>query len=236
MAKALDDDSLRAEILALFPIWRHDGLAPLTTIIGYATLLLDGKDENLTEQQKQFITMIRNVAMKACTAWHNPGDYIKLRFDFENIGWKWESVQLSEICNDILSSSFKYMNKSNVRVDVPNDLAAVRADRGWLSAAITNLLEPSIGYFYNPEFRSSISAQKGDDKHILVRISTGLELSMDDNYNSFESISSPGNSLSVASIILSKHGSRLEFRKLKKDNTEHKSDGTEFMFMLPIWQ
>jgi hypothetical protein len=81
-------DPISAEILKLFPIWRHDGLAPLTTIIGYTTLLLDGDIENLTEQQKQFITIVRNTAMKASTAWHNPGDYIKLSFDFENAGWK----------------------------------------------------------------------------------------------------------------------------------------------------
>jgi K+-sensing histidine kinase KdpD len=235
MPKA-SSDSFSTEVLELFPIWRHDGLAPLTTIIGYTTLLLDSKVENLTEQQKQFIISIRNAAMQASTSWHNPGDYIKLRFDFENTNWKWESVQLAEICDLILSNSFKYIKKSNVQVDVSNELVPVRADRGWLSTAITNLLEPSVGYLYNAEFKSSISAQESDDKRVLVRIRTGLELSIDDSYNSIESISSRGNSLSVASIILEKHGSRLEFRQIKTDDAEHKSQGTEFSFMLPIWQ
>jgi K+-sensing histidine kinase KdpD len=229
-------NSISAEILKLFPIWRHDGLTPLTTITGYATLLLEIQAENLTEQQKQFITMIRNAAMKASTSWHNPGDYITLSFDFENARWKWSSVQLSEICDMILSKSFKYINKSNVDVDISDKLAPVRADPDWLAIAIANLLEPSVGYLYNAEFRSSISAKKSDDDHVLVSISTGLELSMDESYKSIESISSPGNSLSVASMIFEKHESHLQFKRLRNDRNEYKSLGTEFEFSLPIWQ
>jgi len=236
MSKTSSDDSLRAEMLKLVPLWRHDGLAPLTSIIGYATLLLDSNAENLTEQQKQFIAVIRNVAMRASTSWHNPGDYVKLYFDFEHTNWQLESVQLSKICGTILSNSFKYINKSNVRVDIPADLALVKADSNWLSVAITNLLEPNVGYFYNAEFEASISAQRSDDSHILVRICTGLELPMDENSNSIESISSPGNNLSVANIILDKHGSRLLFKRLRKDNNEYESQGVEFEFVLPIWK
>jgi|SRR5215212_4772743 len=227
-------DSNNAEILKLFPLWRHEGLAPLTTIIGYTTLLLDNPAENLTEKQKQFITIIRDTAMKASGAWHSPGDYITL--SFENTDWEWMPVQLSEVCDMILSNSFKRINKLNIHVDVSAELPLVRADRGWLSIAITNLLEPSGGYLYNTEFRSSISAQEQDDKHILVKIRTGLQVSMDENYNSIESISMPGSYLSVASIILDKHESRLEFTRLRNDHNEFTSQGTEFAFVLSAWQ
>jgi K+-sensing histidine kinase KdpD len=236
MPKNSPDDSLNAEIVKLFPLWRHDGLEPLTSIIGYATLLLDSNAENLTEQQKQFIAVIRNVAMRASTSWHSTGDYVKLCFDFEHTNWQLESVQLSKICDTILSSSFKYINKSNVRVDIPADLAPVKANSYWLSVAITNLLEPNVGYFYSAAFESSISAQRSDDSHILVVIRAGLELPMDENRNSIESISSPGNNLSVANIILDKHGSRLAFKRLRKDNNEYESQGVEFEFGLPIWK
>jgi K+-sensing histidine kinase KdpD len=249
MTKASDDDSINSEIVELFHFWRHDGLKPLTAIIGYATLLLEFKSENLTEQQKHFVTSIRDSAMRASASWHSTSDYLQLRFDFENMDWKWESVQLSEICERILSKSLEYTNKSNVQVNVPDELAPIRADRNWLSRAITNLLEPSVGYRYNAEFKSSISAQKRDDRHVVVRISTGLKLSGGDNDisikyklsigynpNSIELISWPGNSLSVANIILEKHGSRLEFRNLKKDNDEYESEGTEFTFVLPTSQ
>jgi K+-sensing histidine kinase KdpD len=136
----------------------------------------------------------------------------------------------------ILSNSFKYIKKSNVHIDVSEELPSVKADSYWLSTAIINLLEPSAGYFYNTEFTSLISAQRKDDTHVLVRICTGLELSTDENYNSIESISSPGNSLSVAGIILNKHGSHLEFSPLKRDDDKHKSQGTEFRFTLPLWE
>lgn len=248
MTKTSDDNSIDTEIVELFHFWRHDGLSPLTAIIGYATLLLEIKSENLTEQQKQFITSIRNSAIRASASWHSTSDYLQLRFDFENIDWKWESVQLSEICEQILAKSLKHINKSNVQINIPDELAPVRSERKWLSTAITNLLEPSVGYGYNAEFKSSISAQKTDEEYVLVRISTGLDLSRGDsdisanyklsmgiNPHSIESISWPGNSLSVADIILQKHGSHLEFRNLKKDD-KYESEGTEFTFILPIWQ
>lgn len=232
----IPSDSFDTELLRLFPIWRHDGLDPLTSIIGYATLLLENKVENLTEQQKQFITIIRNIAKRAATSWHSPGDYITLRFDFENSHWKWEAIQLSEICDSILSSSFKHISKSNVQVAISDNLPLIKADGNWLSIAITYLLEPSTGYLYNPDFNSSIFAQQSDDNHVVVRVRTGLKLSLDEGNNSIESISSPGNNLSVANIILDKHESRLEFRRLNGNADKHESQGTEFEFTLPIWQ
>ncbi len=224
------------EISKWFPLWRHDGLDALTTIIGYANLLLDSQDKNLTGQQKQFLTTIRNAALKGYSAWNNPGEYIKLMFDAENVSWKWESVQLSEICEIVLSSSSKYINTSNVRVNVAAELPPVRADRAWLSIAIANLLEPSVGYVYNAEFETSISALQTDGEFVSLRVRTGLQLVMDENDNSVESISFPGNNLSVASIILNQHGSRLEFQRLKYDPDEFRSQGIEFRFALPVWQ
>lgn len=232
----IPSDSFDAELLRLFPIWRHDGLAPLTSIIGYATLLLDNKAENLTEQQKQFITIIRNIGKRAVTSWHSPGDYITLCLDFENSHWKWEAIQLSEICDSILSNSFKSISKSNVQVVISNDLPPVKADGNWLSRAITYLLEPATGYFYNPDFNSSIFAQQSDGNHVVVRVCTGLILSLDDSNNSIESISSPGNTLSVASMILDKHESHLKFRRLNGNDDKLESQGTEFEFSLPIWK
>ncbi len=248
MTKISDESSIKQEILDLFHLWRHNGRKPLTLISGYAILLLEAESENLTERQKQWITGIRDSAMRASASLSSQGDYIQLRFGFESMDWKWESVQLSEICEQILSKSLKHINQSNVQVNIPNELAPVRADRNWLSTAIINLLEPAVGYRYNAEFKLSISAQERD-QHVLVRVSTGLELSGGDNDisirhklsmgyspNSIELISWPGNSLSVANIILDKHGSHLEFRKLGKDNAERENGGTEFTFMLPTWQ
>jgi K+-sensing histidine kinase KdpD len=245
MTNASDESSIKQEILDLFQLWRHDGRKPLTLIIGYATLLLKAESENLTGQQKQFITSIRDSAMSASASLHSQGDYLQLRF--ANMDWKWEAVQLAEICEQIVSKSLQYSNKSDVQVNVPDELTPVRADRHWLSIAITNLLGHVVGYRFHPEFKPGIFAQERDDGHVLVRISTGLDLfrgeheysakyrlSIGYDPNDIETFSWPGSNLSVAKIILDKHGSRLEFRKLQKDDAEYK--GTEFAFVLPTWQ
>jgi hypothetical protein len=118
---------------------------------------------------------------------------------------------------------------------VSDKLPPVRADRAWLPRAILNLLEPSVGYHYNVVFESSIFAQETDDNMILLKIAKGLELSMDQKYDSLEAISFPGNGLSVASMILNQLGSRLEFRRLPSLQNEYQNEGTEFEFELPIW-
>jgi K+-sensing histidine kinase KdpD len=224
-----------AEILKLFSQWRLEAISPLTMIVGYATMLLTAQNENLTEQQKQSIAVIRQAGLKSYSSWRNPSEYLELIVDSENRNWKWEPVRLLDVCERILSTTALFINKSKVRLNISESLPPVRADLNWLSRAILNMLEPSVGYHYNEVFESSVSAEE-TDATIAVKIATGLELSMDPQFGNLEYISIPGNSLSVASMIIERHGSRLGFRRLPSPHQTYQSQGTEFEFVLPTWR
>lgn len=220
------------DLLELFRTWRHEGLTPLVTVRGYADLLLKGQVGELTDQQRQFIQIIRNATSKAALAWHSPGYYLKLQAGFDETRWKWEAVQLSQVISDSLSNPYRYIDESNVRVYLPDRLPSVKASRDWLGVAITNLLEPAPGYAYIQNYPNAITADQTDEFTISVQIRCGLIL--DPEHKDVASISYPGNSINVADLVLKKHGSPLTIHPMRREN-EPQSQGTEFRFSLPIW-
>jgi hypothetical protein len=219
------------DFLQFFSFWRTEGLNPIVSIEGYSKLLLDGAFGELTEKQSEIISTIHFAAIAATTAWKNPNIYLKLTSDSNYGRFEWQSVSLNE---SWVKLSSHYLNDMKIVLEVPPTLPNVKTDVGWLNEIVAILIRPSAGYYYNRKFLPKIAAQLNDNS-VIIQVHSGLSLNPEQV--NIESISFPGSSVSVASIILQKLGSELRFEQIRfRDSDKYESQGTLFEFALPIWQ
>lgn len=131
------DESERRELLHLGSVWRHDGLAPLAVIAGWADLLLAGDFGTLNEEQKQGIQFIRKACMRATEQWHHNLTYLELHYGEEAA---LEQVALPGVISSTLHTLQTYYAIEEVQVSIPDNVPNVRGHRPWLATAITDLI------------------------------------------------------------------------------------------------
>jgi PAS domain S-box-containing protein len=163
-------DRMKDEFVSLVS---HELRTPLTSIKGYVDLLIDGDAGEVTEEQKEFLDIVKNNSDRLVLLVNDLLDVS--RIEAGRINLRVQPVDLAGCIDEVATSLRPLMEqkRQSLRLELSADLPQVRADRDRLVQIMTNLL--SNAHKYTLEAGTvSVRAQAGEDE-VRVEVSdTGV--------------------------------------------------------------
>lgn len=218
----------------------HELKTPMTSIKGYAKLLNMGAAGALTDQQKEFLSVIGNNVDRMDRLVSDLLDVS--RIEAGRIRLEIGDVQIKEAIDEVIETVQTQITKKQLQLhlDVDEDLPKIRADYSRMVQIITNLM--SNAYKYTPEGGDITVIAKpanGEIQGISVSIKdTGFGISDEDQANLFANFfrssdqnvrDQPGTGLGLAITkkMIESHGGELTFE------SEY-GKGSCFTFTMPL--
>ena len=217
----------------------HELRTPMTSLKGYAELLLSDVVGPLTDTQRQFLTIIRNNVERLIELVNDLLDIS--RIETGRLELKPMPVQLSAYVNVVVETlRVRGDEKQHViEIAVPDTLPLVRADANRLTQILTNLMGNAIAYT-PPGGRIRVSAH-ADDLFAVIQVSdSGIGIAPADQQRIFERfyrVDHPmvrqaigtGLGLPIVRSLVEMHGGRVWLHS-------EVGHGTTFFFTLPVWE
>jgi signal transduction histidine kinase len=127
----------------------HELRTPMTSIRGYADLLMAGGSEPLEAQKQQFVRVIRNNVVRMQVLVSDLQDVS--RIEAGHLQLEVQSTDLMAVLEDALQATQAQIEarSQHLALDVPGDLPRLRADPARLAQVFINLL--SNAHKYTPE-------------------------------------------------------------------------------------
>jgi PAS domain S-box-containing protein len=215
----------------------HELRTPMTSIKGYTDLLFMGVAGPLTEQQKRFLTIIKNNADRLANLVSDVLDIS--RIESGRVRLNLQAVSLKEVMDEItLAFEHRIREKGlNYTVDIPDDLPPLRADKDRLAQILTNLVGNACQY--TPEGGSVLVTARaiGDMVQIDVK-DTGIGIAPEDLPRIFDRFfradhpmirdtAGTGLGLSITKAFVEMHGGRIWVQS-------ELGKGSTFSFTIPI--
>jgi signal transduction histidine kinase len=222
----------------------HELKLPMTSIQGYARLLMMGAGGEVTENQREFIDVILNNVNRMSDLVTDLQD--SSRIESGRIQLAPRSVALSRIVRDSVNSARAQIEarKHALSIEIPNDLPNVLADPGRMMQVMNNLL--SNAYKYMPDGgQIKIWAQcrdeheSADGQWVLCAVSdTGIGILPQDQeriFQQFFRVRDPqmanefgtGLGLAITRSIVELHGGHIWVKSTY-------GQGSTFYFTLPV--
>ncbi len=229
-------DRIKSEFVARVS---HELRTPMTSIKGYADLLLLGAAGEVTPEQRRFLETVKSNADRLSLLVNDLLDISRIeqgQFELDI-----QPVQMDELVGDILTA-FEGRKTEEGRTielyaEVPEDLAPIEADYDRLMQIMTNLV--SNAYQYTPDNGSVTISIKPDDKGIQIDVvDTGIGIPDESKERVFERFfrgeSQPlvfkhagtGLGLSIVHQIIEMHSGRVWFES-------QEGEGSTFSIWLP---
>jgi len=169
-------DRLKSEFLASMS---HELRTPLNSIIGYAEVLLDGIDGELTEDMNEDVTAIHGSGKHLLNLINDILDLAKI--EAGQMDLVTEDVDLREFLQEMMNTSRVLMGDKSVDlvVDVPESLPKVHVDSLRLRQIVNNLLTNAIKF--TEEGSITVHAEQDEDP-AMIRVSvidTGVGITPD---------------------------------------------------------
>ena len=163
MAPIRETERLRAEFLAMVS---HELRAPLTSIRGSATILLEDAAHLDPAEMAQFHRIIRDQSsyMRSLI-----GDLLDVaRIETGALGVELEPSDLAPLVEEARNAFLNAEGRSILRIDLPPDLPRIMADRRRIVQVLGNLLSNAAGHApESPEIR--VASQR-EGPHVVVSI------------------------------------------------------------------
>jgi signal transduction histidine kinase len=218
----------------------HELKIPMTSIKGYAKLLHMGAGGSLTDQQKEFLSVITNNVDRMSQLVNDLLDVS--RIEAGRIRLEIRDVQMKDVIDEVLASvQTQIENKQlNLTKKLADNLPKLRADYNRMVQIVTNLI--SNAYKYTPAGGSiTVTARpyNGDIRGIAVSVAdTGYGMSEEDQTNLFTTFfrssdenvrNEPGTGLGLAITkkMVESHGGELSFES-------ELGQGSTFTFTMPL--
>ncbi|MCL4266417.1 MAG: hypothetical protein KJ069_24650 [Anaerolineae bacterium] len=211
----------KTELLDLMALWRNEGLTPLSHIVGFSHLLLDGELGELNEEQRRTIEIVFKAGIQATACWNIANTYLRLQYGTDI--HKYSSVRLRDVVDEATSHLNKLKTFSYISTDVPLDLPLIE-ERWPLQAVFVYILDSDFLRHYNKS--ATITARPQDGAKIQVQIELEGIIKPDADLNP-QRLLHPGGSISVAQLIIVRHGGELQIQNIQENLV--------FKFTLPIW-
>jgi len=174
-------DQAKSEFVSIVA---HELRTPMTSIRGYADMLLQGMCGPLTPQQEQFITTMRSNVVRMQILVSDLQDIS--RIETGHMRLELRTVHLSEALRDALQATQAQIEarSQQLTVKIPEDLPKVRADPARLGQILINLL--SNAYKYTPEGGHIQVRAWQQDSFVHCAVSdTGIGISPDEQARLF---------------------------------------------------
>jgi signal transduction histidine kinase len=236
-------DQINRAKLEFIDFVAHELKQPMTSIQGYAKMLIMGIGGELGDTHKQFVEVINSNADRMGKLVNDLLEISRLEAGRTKLNLR--QVQLQEVVNETIADARIEIEARHhtLQVAVPDDLPPVLGDRERLVQILTNLLSNATRY--TPDGGTIRVAVDGRDDpgvppgHLCVRVSdTGIGISSQDLANLEEKFfradhdlvqQQPGTGLgvSIARNLVELHGGELVIES-------QVAQGSTFRFTLPI--
>ncbi|MDI6642173.1 MAG: histidine kinase dimerization/phospho-acceptor domain-containing protein, partial [Elusimicrobiota bacterium] len=176
MAKRLKElDRMKEDFISSVT---HELRSPMTAIKGYVNLILDGKSGQLTDKQREYLTIVRNNTARLGRFINDILDLAKIEAGMMDI--KAEQIKIYEIASEIITlmKPIADEKKVNLILDVPAALPEILADRDRIGQIITNLVGNALKF----TLEGGSVTVKGEDKGEFIQmavIDTGIGIPKD---------------------------------------------------------
>jgi signal transduction histidine kinase len=226
-------DRMKDEFVSLVS---HELRTPLTSIKGYVDLLIDGDAGEVTEEQKEFLEIVKNNSDRLVLLVNDLLDVS--RIEAGRINLRVQPVDLAGSIDEVATSLRPLMEqkRQSLKLEVAADLPQVRADRDRVVQIMTNLL--SNAHKYTLEGGAvAVRAQAGEDE-VQVEVSdTGVGMTADERDKLFtkffraqnpatQGVSGTGLGLNIVKSLVEKQGGRIWV-------TSEPMKGSTFIFTIP---
>lgn len=201
----------------------HDLKTPMTTVVGYAKVLLEEPPENQENaaefsKQKEYLETIYRKSMQMSGLLNLLFEYVKL--DSEGYQLKRTRENLWELLRECIANLYMDFEEKEMEIlpKIPEEELWMQVDKMQFQRVITNLLNNAIRH--NPRGTHVLVAAECEEEEVLIRISDNGNIIPEETaqyiFDPFvlgdESRRSKGGSglgLSIAQKIISMHGGSL---------------------------
>ncbi|MEW5959626.1 MAG: GAF domain-containing protein, partial [Chloroflexota bacterium] len=218
----------------------HELKIPMTSIKGFAKLVQMGTAGSLTNQQKEFLSVITNNVDRMSQLVNDLLDVS--RIEAGRIRLEIRDVQMKEVIDEVLESVQTQLENKQLTLTkkLAEDLPQLRADYNRMVQIVTNLV--SNAYKYTPAGGSiTVTARpyNGDIQGIAVSVAdTGYGISEEDQANLFTTFFRSGDEnirlepgtglgLAITKKMVESHGGELSFES-------QPGKGSTFTFTVPL--
>ncbi|NDJ54936.1 MAG: GAF domain-containing protein [Chloroflexi bacterium] len=230
-------DRIKSEFVATVS---HELRTPMTSIKGYADLLLLGAAGGINDNQRRFLDVIKSNADRLSFLVNDLLDISRIEQDALDLDIR--PVVLQELIEDTLIEYEDRRSNDGREVqflmDIGENLPSVEADYDRVRQVIDNLV--SNAYHYTPDGGTlTIKVSQTDDEYVQVDvIDTGIGIPEEDQARLFERffrgehpmvMATPGTGLGLSIVrhLIKMHGGDVWF-------ASKEGEGTTFSFKLPI--
>jgi signal transduction histidine kinase len=221
-------DKMKDEFLAMSS---HELKTPLTSIISFVQLMLDGKLGKLSKQQKESLEVVSQQTKRLLDSANKISYVVKL--ESKKIEPMLENLQLRGLIQDTVKNAEQLaIQKKIVLTQRVTELPSIKADRGSLRDILSNLVDNAIKF--TPEGgKVSIETEEGEDR-ILVKVKdTGIGIATENvpklftkGFQADHSVPGMGLGLVICKNLVESHGGKISVEtELGK--------GSTFCFTLP---
>jgi len=234
VTKEREAERIKDEFVSLVS---HELRTPLTSIKGYVDLLIDGDAGEVTEEQKEFLEIVKSNSDRLVMLVNDLLDVS--RIEAGRINLRLQPVDMADSINEVAMSLRPLMEqkRQSLRLELPKDLPQVMADRDRVAEIVTNLL--SNAHKYTLEGGSvTVQAQVAGGE-VQVEVSdTGVGMTPEERDKLFtkffraqnpatQDVSGTGLGLNIVKSLVDKQGGRIWV-------TSEPMKGSTFTFTIPI--
>jgi two-component system sensor histidine kinase KdpD len=237
---SMESERLRNSLLSAIS---HDLRTPLTSIVGFASVLSDRYEppNAADDSTKELISAIHEEALRMSGLVTNLLDMARLEAGAIRLNRQWS--MLEEVVGAALAACRRTLEGHPVKVSVPPELPLVKLDAVLMERLFANLLENAAKYtpLGTPLVISAVVEPEADQKFIRVCVEDsgpgvppGMEHRLFDKFTRGEKESAKpgiGLGLAICRAIVEAHGGRIGVEN--GVDAEGRVTGARFWFTLP---
>jgi PAS domain S-box-containing protein len=217
----------------------HELRTPMTSIKGYADLLLMGAAGALNENQDRFLNIIKSNADRLSVLVNDLLDIS--RIETGRVVLDRKHVSMVVVVEQVIASLRERIEQKQLTLHTefpPDDSLLVLGDHARLTQILTNLVSNAQQYTL-PGGTITVRAQPGDDGMLLVEVNdTGIGIAAEDQPKVFDrffraddpvvqAFSGTGLGLSIVKSLIEMHGGQIGL-------SSEVGKGTTFAFTVPL--
>jgi signal transduction histidine kinase len=204
-------DKMKDEFLAMSS---HELKTPLTSIISFVQLMLDGKLGELSEQQKEGLEVVSQQTKRLSDSIDKISYIVKL--ESKKIEPKLENLQLRDLIQDTVNNAEQLaIQKKIILTQKVTELPLIKANRDHLRDILSNLVDNAIKF--TPEGGKVSIETKEEEDRILVKVKdTGIGIAAKNVPKLFikgfqvdHSVPGMGLGLPICKNLVKAHGGRI---------------------------
>lgn len=245
----MESERLRNSLLSAIS---HDLRTPLTTIVGFSSMLANGRAaaqggdaaaaERFAQREGELVDAIHDEALRMTGIVTNLLDMARLQAGSLQLKRQWSLLE--ETVGAALAACKRVLARHPVRVSLPADLPLLQMDAVLMERLFTNLFENAAKYT-PPDTSIDIGAERlTDDGQPFVRVHVddhgpglpaGMETRIFDKFTRGEKESATpgiGLGLAICRAIVEAHGGKIG--ALNRTAPDGRVTGARFWFTLPV--